>query len=289
MKKEIKHHQPRVTRLDQDLQFVMNSEPFDDLDEAALRLARSMTGYSFVYEMLGVTDLLEFSKQLLRENEYLEAAIRRFASRDLTQDISDAYSRCSRFLCVERPLPPSYFVAFGARGKTNARCFGLSPQTGRPRVALNLMELATVREWQVAILHESVHTFQETTAEDLLSLCMLEGVAIWVTQQIDETVTDREALMWTEDQINAARDHVAEITEAFDKVKNSDNKADFAKFVAADVSLPEVPGAPSRTGYYLGWLAIRTWFEQSTDRHPSEALNTSAEEIWQSLKLQLQA
>jgi len=146
------------------------------------------------------------------------------------------------------------------------------------------MEIETVREWDVAILHESVHTFQETATEDLLSLCMLEGVAIWVTQQIDETLNDHEALMWSEAQLSAARDRVGDITMAFEKVRNSREKADFAKFVDADIPLSDVSGAPSRTGYYLGWLAIRTWFEQSTNRHPSEALNTSAEEIWQSLR-----
>lgn len=284
MSQDIKHHQPRVIRLDQDLLFVMNSEPFDDLDEAALRLARSMAGYSFVYEMLGVANLIEFSKRLLQENDYLEQTIQRFESRDLTQDISDAYNRCSRFLSLERPLPPSYFVAFGARGKTNARCFGISPKTGRPRVALNLMEIETVREWEVALLHESVHTFQNTITNDLLSLSMLEGVAIWVTQQIGDTITDHEALMWSEEELAAARERVDEITTEFEKVKNSSEQADIARFAAGNVPLSEVPGAPARTGYYLGWLAIRTWFEQSTDRHPSEALNTPAEEIWQALR-----
>lgn len=282
--KNITHHVPRVTRLDKDLLFVLNSEPFSDLDEAALRLARSMAGYSFVYEMLGVTDLFEFSKRLIKDSEYFEQSVRRFECHDLTQDIKDVYSRCSRFLGMERPLAPSYFVAFGERDKTNARYFGVSPKTGRPRVALNLAAIETSREWEIAILHESVHTFQDRAAQDLLSLCMLEGVAIWVTQQIEKSVTDYEALMWSRDQLDAARIRVDAIIEEFDRVKHSRERSDLVRFVAANVSLSEVPGAPSRTGYYLGWLAIRTWFEQSGARHPSEALNATAEEIWQALR-----
>jgi hypothetical protein len=183
-----------------------------------------------------------------------------------------------------KPLPkaPLYKVAFGYQLTTNAQMQGIDPKLGRHIVVLNRSALASGRLWDSAIIHETWHCFQESMADKktLWERALHEGVVTHLTQVVDPTLDDPTVMLWSPQEWEAAMKKRDEIVEAFAAVRNSDDQEVINKFMILGRPLPEVPGAPSRCGYFVAFLAARAWQGAHPKRGPAELIEARADEIW---------
>ena len=50
----------------------------------------------------------------------------------------------------------------------------------------------------------------------------------------------------------------------------------------------KVPGAPSRTGYFVGLLAARAWAEAKPEKSARQLIEAKPEELWRALEATLE-
>lgn len=256
------------------------------LADRALHMARLLEGHRFVVEASahpGV-DLLGWSSELLSLHGAALARARSFAdAHDLDQLIAVAHETCARELAPWNGPAPVYFVLLGAPHGTNARSFDHDTVTGRPRVLLNLTMLADEGAFETAALHETIHTRQQLGGKRLLDRAVHEGVATRLSQLLRPGTPDHQALMWTEDELARARAHHDAILDAFRDAAASTDPGVHTPFVVLGRRHVAFPAAPSRTGYYVGWLAARAWTDAHPDASPRDLLDASTDEIFAAL------
>lgn len=257
---------PQVIRLDRDFDYLRASLPEAAPDEVALRLARGQEGYAFVYQAAfgGVTQLLPLMREVVAKmDEPLAEARERFAERDVTAELLSLYDLCAEALGPHDGPSPTYYVMYGHPTGTNAKNFDDDPQTGRRRVLINLCRMPDQTAFEVAVIHETVHTFQRNFGPRLVDRAVVEGVATYLTQELRPETSDELALMWTRNEFEAARRLQGKIVAEVRHRALSTDQQELASFLQADRPLDSVRGAPSRTAYYVGWLAAAAWREQN--------------------------
>jgi len=274
---------PRVIRLDREAEYLVEASLRVRGDERFLRIARGFGGYEDVFARAGMPDLVAYGRWLVRSQATLARAKEFFDDRDLEGEILEAHRRCTELLGTTTGPRPAYFVMYGRPDGTNARAFEADPVTGRRRVLFNLCALARRRHFDAAILHETVHTRQGASGPTLLERALFEGVPTYLSQVIDPTLSDADALLWAPESLRAAREHHDAILTAFRAKAASTDRAEHTEFMLLDVPLSSVPGAPSRTAYYVAWLAARAWRTANPERSPADLLTVPAEEIFAAL------
>jgi hypothetical protein len=108
--------------------------------------------------------------------------------------------------------------------------------------------------FEVAVLNETIHTLQNPVGKRLVERTVHERVATHLSHVLRPGTRDTAALMWSRKDLQAG------------------NK------------LSKVSGAPSRSGYYLGWLAARAWSKKHSKKGYAELLAASPDEIFAALK-----
>jgi hypothetical protein len=90
--------------------------------------------------------------------------------------------------------------------------------------------------------------------------------------------------MWSEKDLKAARLHHDAILAEFRKAHDSRDASVHRHFLQAGSELSGVQGVPSRSGYYIGWLAARAWAEKHPGKSHAELLTASADDIFSALR-----
>jgi hypothetical protein len=128
---------PEVVRLDQDFDNLRHSAGDVPLPNVALRLARGLAGYEFVYKAAvgpGV-DLFSFMQDLLEATtETTEPTRQHFSERDVSTEILGLVAQCVDALGTRPGPQPFYYVLYGHPSGTNAKTFNSDQVTGRPQV-----------------------------------------------------------------------------------------------------------------------------------------------------------
>lgn len=276
----IEDGEPLLVRLDRDAVYLVGAAAGLADDEAALRVGRGLLGYADV--LVGATppDLADYGRWLLGPGRGVVAATDAFfAGRDLEAEVRAAHALCVERLGGRRGPAPAYHLLYGLPDYTNASTQDPDPVTGRPRVRLNLCALARARHFDSALLHETVHTLQALGGRTLLERSMQEGVATFVTQELDPTLGDADALLWSAEDLRAAERHRRAIVAAFERHRDAVDPAITGQFLVLGTPLGEVEGAPSRTGYYVAWLACRAWRKAHPDRPLAELLTADPRDV----------
>lgn len=278
---------PEVVRLDQDFDKLRQSAVDAATANVALRLARGLAGYKFVYQAaVGPNvDLFAFMQDLLiLSANTIESSRRQFAKRDLSAEIIRLFTWCVDTLGPRQGPQPVYYVLYGHPSGTNAKTFHADQITGRPQVLLNLCQLKDSVSFEVAVLHETVHTFQKRVGKRLVDRAIHEGVATHISQVLRPGTKDTEALMMSEKDLQAAKRYHKKILAEFREVHNSKDEIVHRQFLQAGSKLSRVRSAPSRSGYYVGWLAARAWSKKHKEKGLAELLAASPDEIFEALK-----
>jgi hypothetical protein len=105
-----------------------------------------------------------------------------------------------------------------------------------------------------------------------------EGVATAATQVVDPDVGDAAALLWSEAELAAAVARRAELVRAFRRDAASTDQGLLRAWFTLGVE-PPVAGAPSRSGYYIMWLAARAWLAAHPGAALRELLDAPAEDL----------
>jgi len=275
-----------VIRLDHDLWRIRDALAGISIDEAALRASRALKGYEIVYERAfgGDFDLLEFTRRQLRKDaKRLDATRKRFEKLDLAHELDELDKKVTNALGPRKgPRPIVYTPVIGFPG-TNAQTIDPDPFTGRPRITLNLAAFATAESLRLAATHELVHTLQTSHGGSLLARAVHEGVATYVSQQLIGSA-DHEALMWTKDQLRSARNRQAAIIAAFDRMKDETDMRRIGDFLYGGRPLQAVRGAPDRSGYFVGWLAVAAWRNANPKRPLGDLLRVAPQAMFDALK-----
>lgn len=261
-----------VVRLDRDLERLASACADWPRSARALRALRALRGYEYVWQALDGphTVLHVHVRAELDDPEGQVAAVRRaFSGRDLTREIEAAYQRCCQALDRPEGPAPRVYVLADPLAKTNGKSFGPDPVDGRPQIVLNLVPLARSDDFGTVVLHECLHTFQSFGGSRAWDRAVREGVVTLATQWLDPELGDAEALLWSESELAAAEAHREAIVEAFGAIAESADPPVLSAWFDLDGGPREVPGAPPRSGYWVGWLAARAWHEA----HPSASLS----------------
>ncbi len=277
----------RVVRLDLDLWRMRDGLQTSSLDEAALRVSRAFAGYKFVFEraVRPDIDLLAFTRRQFKEQaSALEATRKRFAGADLEGLLEEADKKVVKALGGRRGPRPVVYTIVTKPGITNAQVIGKDPDTGRMRVTLNLAAFQSLEMLRLSAAHEFVHTLQRPHGGTLLGRSLHEGVAVYVSQQLQPGTKDHEALMWTKAKLAAANRRRGAILKAFRSLRDSRDIRKLGNFVYAGSPLRYVPGAPDRCGYYVGWLAVSAWCAKHRKRPLADLLKVDPAEIFAALK-----
>jgi len=225
--------------------------------------------------------------------------------RNFTTEILDFYgavlSRYSSRDEVPFEAAPLYILSYGYQNSTNAQVAGFLE--GRCVVFLNLgaRNMLEYVYFASAGIHESWHCFQTQEESfpaepDLMRRTFQEGVVTYLTAvTTTENITDTALLFWTKEELAAAEERKTEILLAFESDRASTDPAILSQYYNLGVPLSEVPGAPSRSGYYVALLAYRTYVDNypvpatlDTSELPKFLLDVTdsaegREEIWQVL------
>jgi len=274
---------PRVVRLDLDHDRLLASAP-DNLDEQGLRLARGMVGYAHVFGALGATDLLPYAEQLLAQRDKIERARAMFAGRDHTERVLAAYEKCRAALQLESASAPVFYVMYGLPEASNAKNFGIDAVTQRRQILFNLTSLAVGAHYDAVIIHESVHSFQELAGTSLIERACDEGVATAISQLLAPDLPDADALLWTPGELEAADASRDALIRAFRRDADATDEKVLQKWMVLGISLPELPGTPSRAAYYVAWLAARAWLAEDPSRGAAELIRAKPAELLAALK-----
>lgn len=277
----------RVVRLDRDFEYLRASLPHGSpRGEVSLRLAQGLGGYLPVYrEIIGPQGDLASHMDLLlcRHAASTEATLERFRSRDLEREILQLRGACVEKLGrVEGPAPV-YYTLVGEPDGTNARTFACDPPTGRTRVLLNLAVLRDEEAFRIAVVHETIHTLQPQGGSRLVDRALKEGVATYLSGQLLTDVPQHKILMWTQEQFQSAEKYRKELVDLFRRSAESVDPRVHHQFLNLDGRLEALSEAPSRSGYYVAWLAARSWHQAHPKAKTSEILTLSPEEALRSL------
>ena len=275
--------QPRVVRLDEDHTKLLATAP-GNLGEKALRLARGLVGYAHVYGALGATDLLPYAEQLLAQRDSVERARAMFAGRDHTKDVLAAYAKCCEALDMRPESAPVFYVMYGLPEASNAKNFGVDAVTQRRQILFNLTRLAVGAHYEAVLIHESIHSFQTLAGQRLLDRAMDEGVATAISQLLEPGLPDADALLWSAQELAAATASRDGLIRAFRRDAESTDEKVLQSWMVLGISLPELPGTPSRAAYYVCWLAVKTWLAEDSSRGPAELIRATPEELLAALK-----
>ena len=275
--------QPRVIRLDLDHDRLLKSAPLN-ADGRALRLARGLVGYAHVYGALGATDLLPYAEQLLAQRDAIERARMMFAGRDHTEDVLAAYRKCEEALQLSPNSTPVFYVMYGLPDASNAKNFGIDAVTRRKQILFNLTALAVGAHYEAAIIHESIHSFQNLEGTRLVDRAMAEGVATVLSQQLTTGLSDADALLWTAEEFEAAEAGRERLIQAFLRDAPSTEDEVQKHWLILGITLPNLPETPSRSAYYVAWLAARAWMAEDGTRGPAELIRATPDELLASLK-----
>ncbi|MHC4859566.1 MAG: gliding motility protein GldB-related protein [Planctomycetota bacterium] len=247
---------------------------------------RAASEFAFVFEYAvgpGV-DAAAFVADLPRRHPQAVGDARRFAAgRDLEEIVRTLFERCERVL-GEVDEAPVYYLLLADPDGTNARLFVPDQITRAPAILLNLCALADEETFEIVVLHETVHAHQRARDVRLADLVVHEGVASYLSQRLRPGTEDHEALSWSEDDLRSAREHRDAILGAFRAARDEREWPRKAPFVVSGGRLPEVPLAPPRSGYWIGWLAARSWAERNPARPLRDLLTATADEILEALE-----
>lgn len=144
--------------------------------------------------------------------------------------------------------------------------------------------LARRRHFDAAVIHETVHTYQGSVGPTLLERAIFEGVPTYLTQVVDPTLTDYDVLLWSPEELRAAREHHDAILTAIRELADSSDPAVHTPYMILHSQPARIPGAPSRSAYYIAWLAAKAWHEAHPDRPPADLLTVPAKEIFAALE-----
>jgi len=278
---------PEVVRLDEDFDTLLRSAGDTVTANVALRLARGLAGYKFVYQAaLGPkVDLFSFMQNLLTFSGQTIAETRKqFAGRNVSAEIVRLFNRCVDALGTRRGPKPVYYVLYGHPSGTNAKTFDVDQITGRPQILLNLCRLKDSVSFEVAVVHETIHTLQNRVGGRLVDRVVHEGVTTFLSQVLREGTKDTEALMWSERELRAAKRYHSEILAEFRRLRDSRDESVHREFLQAGSRLSRVRGAPARSGYYVGWIAARAWSKKFPEKGHAALLRASPDEIFGALR-----
>jgi len=271
-----------VIRLDADFERLVNETEGWPRGDRELRVARGLAGFGHVFQALngGRADVLPSVKAALIDTQgSVKAARRVFGGRDVTAEVLAIFERCRVALGGVDGLAPVVYVVIDPSSGTNGRSFGADPVSGRPQLVLNLAVLASAGNFETVSLHECLHTFQSFAGERAVDRGMREGTATLGTQLVDPSISDAEALLWTEAEFAAAEQRQDALIAGFKQIAASTDAGRLRSWFDLGATFADVPGAPSRSGYYVCWLACRAWRKA----HPSSTLvdlfDASADEL----------
>ena len=252
-----------VVRLDRDFHYLRSTlEPGASRGEVALRLAQGLGGYLPVYQAAvgPQVDLVSYMNLLLsRYAKSTEVTLEKFRQRDVKRDIVKLHRLCVEKLGPAQEAAPVYYTFVGSPDGTNARTFDRDPLTGRVRVLLNLAAFQDEQSFETAIVHETIHTLQSHDGKRLVDRAMREGVAMYLSAALLPGVADHKALMWSEEQFQAAEKYRKGILKAFRQAADSTDPNVHEQFLTLGGRIEKFPEAPSRSGYYVAWLAVKAW------------------------------
>ena len=278
---ELDTSRPIVVRLDVALERLLADAAGWSAGEAELHAARGLAGYAFVFRAAGGEGYVtERHVRSCREDRGDRATYARrfFASTDVTARILEHYEWLSEIVARDGPAPV-FYVLNDPEVRTNGKTFDADPVTGRPSVLFNLAALAGDGSFDTIVLHEGLHTFQapDPGPTRVVDRGMREGAATLGTQLVS-TIGGAAALLWTEEQLAAAEARRDAIVSAFRRDAASTDPALLRAWFTLDVD-PPVAGAPSRSGYFVMWLAARAWMEANPDAGVAELLAAAPDEV----------
>ena len=276
---EVYRSRPSVVRLDREQSFLFDRARAQSGGEQALRLARGLRGYQTVLAKLGYENLFVDAHRMLHDTA-IDRARARFAELDLDEWVRSVYEECVEFVGVRPDPAPVFYFAYGPQEGTSAVAFDPDPQTRRRQVAFNLCAMRDAEHLRESMIHEIVHTMQKGVQRRLMDRALNEGSAVFLTQALEPGYSDARVLGWSESELAAARQRHGEILRAFLRSFESPDRRQWRAFVHGAEPLEAVPGAPSRTAYYLGFLACRAWRSAHPREPLSELLRADPEEIF---------
>uniref|UniRef100_A0A7S2XQ14 Uncharacterized protein n=1 Tax=Attheya septentrionalis TaxID=420275 RepID=A0A7S2XQ14_9STRA len=146
---------------------------------------------------------------------------------------------------------------------------------GRCNIILNLGANRMMEKdyFAIATIHETWHCFHsplDTSPIDLLKRAIREGVVTYLTSItraitiVDESCgvssfKEADLLFWSMKELEAAQDLRTEIIGAFAADRTETDPSKLQEWLVLGKSLSSVPGAPSRSAYYVGWLAVQAY------------------------------
>ena len=281
---------PVILRLDEDLEELLaRVKEVPDSDRVKF-VAEGLSPQRKLYALFGMPDLTEFARYLLGQARYPKVNLHRdgLGGRDLSGEIRTAYQKCAQAYGQPLPKAPLYKVAFGYQHATNAKTQGIDRRLGRAIVVLNRSALSQDRLWEAAIIHETWHCFQASAAprKTLLQRALHEGVVTHLTQVIDPTLDDRTVLLWSRQEWDAAKARRDAIINSFAANRDSTDPRVINSYLVLGKQLDQVPGAPSRCGYFVGLMAVRAWQQAHPESGPADLMATRAADLWQSLPME---
>jgi len=231
--------------------------------------------------------------------------------RNLTEDVLVSYDKVIAEYGQDETLPlsaaPFYIVTYGYEFATNAKNYGIIPGgdigAGRNLIVLNIgaHRMLEPDYFDSATIHETWHCFHSPTdlsPDDLLKRTLREGVVMYLTSVIGPEYSDHTLLFWSEEELSAAEARKADILMEYQAARLETDQAKVNEWYVLGVPLSTVPGAPSRSGYYVALLVFRAYTEQISLVQPAAADQEAIfllektdspegrEEMWQTLAVQ---
>jgi hypothetical protein len=241
--------------------------------------------------------------------ESREEALEVQQQRNFSQEILLGYHDVLQLYGTTTDLPfeaaPIYQVSYGYQDATGVATAG-SIQ-GRCWIWINLgaNRMLNPSYFMSGFIHETWHCFQSptgTTPTTLLEIVLREGVVMYLTSMVDPSISETDILLWSEEELEAAKEQRDALVDAFGEVRTTTDASQIAQWYYLGVVPSNVPEAPSRSGYYIGLLAIQAYVsnnydnlieggESSLARHLLTVTDSEQgrEDIWQALSTQQQS
>ena len=278
----VEHANSNIASGQDRIRFVMNGLSVTDIFDAVIYDAEKGVDVSlFAAALLG---LLPGDYGIEPHTNFLEtheAALLAQTTRNFTEEILQAYSDVVDFLGwneTRRVPAPMYQLSYGYERATNAKTVGLvSTNDGLSRcfVWFNLgaSRMLQPQVFRSAAVHETWHCVQYKEApnfgdgagtgqRDLLQVSLVEGFATFLTKLVSPDLSETELLFWTDEELEAAKERKEEIVDAFEKDRSKTAQRDIGQWYFLDIPLSSVQGAPSRSGYYVAYLALQAYVAQ---------------------------